>query len=81
MAFLRKNEVGFGTINQGVDLGKPNDPGRTKHNNQQFMEAISWLARTGAHWRVLSEHSGKWNSGYVRFNRGCRGSFFNAFSM
>ena len=56
--------------------GKAGDPGRTGRNNRLFMEAIFWLARTGAHWRALPAHFGKWNSVYVRFNRWCRGGVF-----
>jgi len=35
---------------------------------KKFMEAIFWMARTGAQWRELHEKYGKWNSVYWRFN-------------
>ena len=58
--------------------GKAGDPGRTGRNNRLFMEAIFWLARTGAHWRALPAQFGKWNSIYVRFNRWCRDGVFES---
>jgi len=58
--------------------GKASDPGRTGQNNRLFVEAIFWLARTGAHWRALPAGFGKWNSVYVRFNRWCRDGVFES---
>ncbi len=57
--------------------GKASDPGRSGQDNRKFMEAILWLARTGAHWRALPDEFGKWNSVYVRFNRWCRAGVFD----
>ena len=44
-------------------------PGRTARNNRLFVDAVLWIARTGAHWRVLPEQFGDWNSVFQRYNR------------
>lgn len=49
--------------------GKTSDPGRSATDNRLFMDAILWIARTGAHWRELPEHFGAWNSVFQRYNR------------
>ena len=64
--------------------GKVSDSGRTGRDNRVFMEAILWLARSGAHRRALPLEFGKWNSVYQRFNHWCRDGvwerLFQAFS-
>lgn len=49
--------------------GKAGDPGRTAEDNRIFINAIFWLAKTGAPWRDLPERFGNWNSVFRRFRR------------
>jgi transposase len=44
-------------------LGKATDPGRTGGDARRFLEAVLWIARTGAPWRDLPEEFGNWNTG------------------
>ena len=54
---------------QWVVPGKESDPGRTGANNRLFVEAVVFIARTGAPWRDLPRGFGPWNSVYKRFAR------------
>ena len=49
--------------------GKPSDPGRAAADNRLFLDAVLWVARTGAPWPALPERFGKYNSGFQRFSR------------
>ncbi len=49
--------------------GRADTPGATAKDNRLFVDAVLWIARTGAGWRDLPERFGEWNSTFQRFNR------------
>ena len=56
--------------------GKEGDPGATAKDNRLFVDAMLWIARTGARWRDLLERFGDWNNTFQRFNRWAKSGVF-----
>jgi len=52
--------------------GQQGDPGVTAKDNRLFVNAVLWIAKTGAPWRDLPERFGKWGSVWKRFDRWAR---------
>jgi transposase len=57
---------------EGLLPGQEGDPGVTAADNRLFVDAVLWIAKTGAPWRDLPERFGKWNSVWKRFDRWAR---------
>lgn len=49
--------------------GRPGQTGWLAADNRLFVDAVLWIARTGAPWRDLPERFGNWNSAWRRFDR------------
>ena len=43
--------------------------GRPPSDHRSLLDGVFWIARTGAPWRELHVHFGKWGSVYRRFRR------------
>jgi transposase len=43
--------------------------GRPGGNHRLLLDGVFWIARTGAPWRDLPDHFGKWSSVYRQFRR------------
>ena len=49
--------------------GQDGDPGVTAKDNRLFVNAVLWIAKTGAPLRDLPKRFGNWNSVWRRFDR------------
>lgn len=49
--------------------GRDGTRGRSGDDNRRFLDAVVWIARTGAPWRALPPELGRWNTVFQRFNR------------
>jgi transposase len=54
---------------KGLLPGKAGDPGVTAKDNRLFVDAVLWIAKTGAPWRDLPERFGNWYNVWKRLSR------------
>ena len=68
---MRRHEIKDVDRERIQDLlpGKAGDPGVTAKDNRLFVNAVLWIAKTGAPWRDLPGRFGHWNSVWKRFDR------------
>lgn len=48
---------------------KTGKPGRPSKDNRMMLNAMIWLARSGAPWRDVPERYGSWKIVYSRFRK------------
>jgi transposase len=68
---MRRHEIADEDWVRIKDLlpGQVGHPGVTAKDNRLFLNAVLWIAKTGAPWRDLPERFGNWNSVWKRFDR------------
>jgi transposase len=68
---VRRHEIADDYWERIKDLlpGRPGDPGVTAKDNRLFINAVLWIAKTGAPWRDLPERFGRWDTVWKRFDR------------
>ena len=49
--------------------GEPRIHTKERERERAFLEAVYWMDRSGAQWRLLPAEYGAWNSVYKRFAR------------
>jgi transposase len=76
---MQRHEVTDKQWNAIKDLlpGQEGDPGATAKDNRLFINAVMWIAKTGAPWRDLPVRFGNWNSVFQRYNRWCKNGVFS----
>ena len=77
---LRRHEISDADWDRIKHLlpGQPGQHGGIANDNRQFLNAVLWIARTGAPWRDLPERLGRWNSQWRRFDRWAKAGRFAA---
>ena len=68
---MRRHEISDEQCERIKDLlpGQAGHPGVTAKDNRLFLNAVLWIAKTGAPWRDLPERFGPWGSVWKRFDR------------
>src|SRR5689334_14756312 len=63
---MRRHAISDADWDRGRDLLPARGP---KGDPRSFVDAVLWIARTGAPWRDLPDRFGNWNSVWRRFRR------------
>ena len=60
---------------------KSNRPGRPSKDNRTMLNAMVWIARSGAPWRDLPERYGPWETVYSRFRKWIEDNYLDIFHI
>jgi transposase len=71
MTDIRLSDDEWGKIREFLRQESRAYIGRDEQACRRFVEAVKWMSRSGAQWRLLPEDYGAWNSVYKRFVRWC----------
>jgi transposase len=76
MTDIRLSDAEWGKIREFLGQEPHAYLGRDETSCRRFLDALKWLSRSGAQWRLLPAEFGAWNSVYKRFVRWCAAGVF-----
>ncbi len=72
MTDIRLSDEDWGKIREFLRQEPHAYLGRDETSCRRFLDAVKWMSRSGAQWRLLPEEFGAWHSVYKRFARWCQ---------
>ena len=71
MTDIRLSDADWGKLREFLRQEPHAYLGRDETSCRRFLDAVKWMSRSGAQWRLLPAEFGAWNSVYKRFVRWC----------